>query len=435
MKKLLGLLLVAVIAFPANAAVIKNVELKGEVQTIASDVKANANFMSWLDNNWYNRGTTTRVLAGLSFDVVEDVKANLLFQYAYGWGDNNYLNNGFEDAKGMKLVNANLVFSNLFDMLEVTIGRQFYGEDGDPIIYFGPNHYNAEGGLASALDAVTVRYSDDTKALTLLAGKVADLSNGFLAAWWDDIEEVRANIWGADFKLNVADGLTANVYGYDVTGLDEYWKKEYYGPLADDANKHVGVYGAKLGWTTDTFRASAEYARNFAGHRLVKEHKDTPYMVKADIAADIEAFTARGTFLYAKSANEQYEDSFPFFSLGNYAPGLLIGHRLSANMEESIFNYSVDGVRMFNIGVDYKPADQWTVSLDAFSFQGRTGKHSATYEFDVTAKYDYNDYVQLFAGLGYAKYGNDVYNIVWDTYKNMFGSENYKGQIGMLVRF
>ena len=211
MKKLLGLLLVAAIAFPASAAVIKNVELKGEVQTIASDVKHN------VGDGLYNRGAKTRAMAGLSFDVVEDVKANLLFQYAYTWGDNNYLNNGFEDANGMKLVNANLVISNLFDMFEMTIGRQFYGEEGDAIIYFGPNHYNAEwSGYAPALDAATLRYSDDTKALTLVAGKVADITNGAIAYMNEMLgggekEEIRANIFGADFKYNITEELTAKV--------------------------------------------------------------------------------------------------------------------------------------------------------------------------------------------------------------------------------
>ena len=418
MKKLLGLLLVAAIAFPASAAVIKNVELKGEVQTIASDVKYGM-------YNAYNRGAKTRALVGLSFDVVEDVKANLLFQYAYAWGDKNYLNNGFEDGKGMRLANANLVFSNLFGALEATIGRQFYGEDGSPIIYFGPNHYNAEGlGYATSLDAAKLVYTNDTVTATVLAGKVADLSNGFLADWWGpDEEEIRSNIFGADLKWNITEELTANVYGYDFTNLAEYYEREYWDTWGD--TKHVGVYGAKLGWTTDAFRASAEYARNFAGHRLIKEPKDVPYMVKADIAADIEAFTARGAFVYAKSNNDDAE-SMPFVQLGNYAPGMMFGHLMSRNMKQSIFNYSETGLRMFNLGFDYKPADQWTVSLDGFSFQDRLGRHSGSLEADLTAKYDYNDYVQLFAGLAYAKYGHRV---------SALRSENYKAQIGTIVRF
>lgn len=428
MRKLLSLLVAAVLLpVAANADILKNVKLTGEIQTIASDVKTNAL------GNWYNRGAKTRALAGLSFDVVEDVTANVLFQYAYAWGDNNYINKGFENASGAKLVNANLELHNLFCAFDATIGRQFYGEDGSPIIYFGPNHYNAEGlGYASALDAVTLRYSDDVKSLTLLAGKVADITNGLAAMILGNEAEIRSNIFGADFKLNLTDALTANVYGYDITGLTLYdYTTPSIMPIPVDNIKHVGVYGAKLGWTTDAFRASAEYARNFNGHRLVKEPKDTPYMVKADIAADIKAVTARGAFLYSKTSPET---NMPFLQLGNYAPGLLVGHNLSAGLMQSIFTYDEGGVRMFNVGFDFKPADKWTVSLDGFSFQSRDGHHT-TYEADLTAKYAYNEYVEVFGGFGYAKYGNARYFIAADTYKNTFGSENYKGQLGMLIKF
>ena len=440
MRKLLSLLVAAVLLpVAANADILKNVKLTGEIQTIASDVKTNADYLNLGSGaTWYNSGAKTRALAGLSFDVVEDVTANVLFQYAYNWGDNNYTNNGFSNGEGAKLVNANVVLHNLFCNLEVTVGRQFYGEDGSPIIYFGPNHYNAEGmGLASALDAVVATYGDDVKTLTLVAGKVADLTNGTLAT--PDKAEVRSNIFGGDFKLNVTDALTANLYGYDFTGKNIYdYSTTPAGitPLGGDEIKHMGVYGGKLGLTTDAFRASAEYARNFSGHRLVKDHKDTPYMVKADIAADIKAVTARGTFLYAKN---NPDGAVPFSGLGNYAPGLLMGHRLSAGLMESIFTYDVTGIRMFNVGFDVKPAEKWTVSLDGYSFQSRDGHHT-TYEADLTAKYAHNEYVELFAGIGYAKYGNATNYFAAsmmgaDTYKNTFGSENYKGQLGMLVRF
>jgi len=421
MKKLVGLLLAAVIAFPASAAVIQNVELKGEVQTIASDVKYQnaANYLP------YNRGAWTRAIAGLSFDVVEDVKANLLFQYSYNWGDNNYTNNGFDSAEGMKLVNANLELFNLFCCLDVTIGRQFYGEDGSPVIYFGPNHYNAEGGLATALDAVTVRYSDDFKTFTVLAGSVADITKGGIDKIDTNIRYARwvpANIFGADLKLNFTDALKASVYGYDVKTKGYLHDSEgnIDKPLNGIVGEYTGAYGAKLGWDGDVLRASAEYARNFDGHRLVKERKDTGYMAKADIAADINAFTARGSFVYAKN----------FLSLGNYAPGMMFGDMLSLDgYNRNIFNMfgmTNIGLRMFNVGFDVRPSAKWTVSLDGYSFQNRYGRHSATYEADLTAKYAHNEYVELFAGVAYAKLGFGL---------NKNHSENYKAQIGTLVRF
>ena len=410
MKKLLGLLLVAAIAFPASAAVIKNVELTGEIQTIASSTRHAYTDGYWNDD--YNRSAKTRALAGFSFDVVEDVKANLLFQYAYNWGDHNYTNNGFDNAKGMYLANANLVFSNLFGALEATIGRQFYGDENSAVMYFGPNHYNAEGlGYARALDAAKLVYSNDNLTATVIAGKIADMDE----IDWDYDNTDPTSIFGADVKFNLTEDLTAQAYIYD-------WKGENYGEHDWHTDDFSGFYGTKLTFAPEAFTLGAEYARNFGGHRLIKEHKDTGYMVRVDgNVKATDALNVRGLFHYETKA---------FFAFGNFTPGLLVGHLLKEQLDE----YG-DGLRMFNLGVDYKPADQWTVSLDGYSFQNRFGSHSATFEFDVTAKYDYNEYVQLFAGLGYVKYSKseDYYNDY--EFDELEKSENTKAQIGMLVRF
>lgn len=399
MKKLLGLLLAMAVAFPASADVLKNVTLKGEIQTIASDVHHNS-------GDFYNSGTNARALAGLSFDLVEDVRANVLFQYGYAWGTNNKANEGFDNADGMKLAEANVVLSNLFCCLEATVGRQFYGDENSAVMYFGPTHYNAEGvNLARALDAAKVSYSDDFKSFTMIAGKVADLSDG------EDEVTKDAAIYGADLKLNLTDAVTLQAYGYDLRNIqyleDGVWT---------DTDKNTGFYGAKLAFNPEAALLSVEYARNFAGDRLVKEHKDTGYMVKADGAIDLEAVTARAAFLYSNGN---------FFAFGNYRPGLLIGDP----MKGQIFEYTEDGVRMFNVGFDFKPYEKWTVSLDGYSFQSRFGRHSATLEADLTAKYAHNEYVELFAGVGYAKYSNEM------GAKDEFNKDNTKGQLGMLIKF
>ena len=418
MKKLLGVLLVMALAFPASAGVLNNVNLKGEIQTIASDVRTNNN------TALYNTGVTTRVMAGLSADLVEDVTANLMFQYANFWGNDAASGNSMQDYwNSVRLVEGNVVLSNLFCCLEATIGRQFYGEEDSAVMYLGPNHYNAEfNGYTSSVDALKLTYADDIKAFTFIAGKanatsVAGVSNngfilpnhgGVLGTW------PSFDIYGADFKLKLGEEFYAKIYGYDfmdsqnVLGMD----------------KHNGFYGAKIGADMEALRFAVEYNRNFGGKRLVKEHNPTGHMLKADVAMDIEAFTVRGTYLYANSS---------FFALGNYTPGLLIGHSLGG----AIWGYSDDGVSMFNLGFDMKPADQWTVSLDGYSFQDHRFHHGATWEADLTAKYDHNEYVQLFAGVGYAKYTKtDAYAAPFNTYtKNNLTSDNFKGQLGMLIKF
>ncbi|MCQ2410661.1 MAG: hypothetical protein MJ053_04005, partial [Elusimicrobiaceae bacterium] len=383
------------------AGVLNNVEVKGEIQTIASDV--NHNRLGRL-----NRDTSVRVLAGLSADLTEDVTANLMFQYANIWGINDASGKSAHDyLDQFHVVEANVVLHNLFCCLEATVGRQFYGEEDSAVIYFGPNHYNAESnGYALSLDAVKVTYGDEVKALTLIAGRVNEtsmtkqISSSYFIptmhepSWYrlfsgDYFFDPRS-IYGADFQMNITDELKAQVYGYDA--------------VVNAMDKHIGFYGAKLSLNTPV-RVAAEYARNFGGDRLVKEHNGTGHMAKVDVAMDINAVTARGTFYYANDH---------FFSLGNYQPGLIYGHYAHAMM-----GFIMD-VALFNIGADVKPADKWTVSVDGFSFQDHRMDHSAFYEADLTAKYAHNENVELFAGIAYG----------WGT-----DSDIAKGQLGMLIKF
>lgn len=401
MKKLLGLLLVMTMAWPvtASADVLKNVDLKGEIETIASDVRHNTRAAAA-----YNSGTNTRVLAGLSADLVEDVRANILFQYVTAWDGDTSGNTVQDYWDNVTLAEANVVLSNLFCCLEATVGRQFYGDENSAVMYFGPKHYNAEGAFlaAESLDAVKLFYSDDLKSFTVIAGKTSGLG--------EQPGHDGASFYGLDFKLNMTDALSAQVYGYNFRNV-----KHFDGQAVEE--KDSGFYGAKVAFAPEAFSVSAEYARNFAGNRLVKEGHDTGYMVKADASLNVlEKVTPRATFLYAKEG---------FTAFGNYMPGLLVGQKLGGD----IFAYSNEGVRLFNVGFDFKPYEKWTVSLDGYAFQGRNGHKAATFEGDLTASYAHNDYVELFAGIGYAKYGND------GTYKADYGRDNTKGQVGMLINF
>ena len=398
MKKLLGLLLALAVAFPASADVLKNVDLKGEIQTIASDVDHNS-------SGNYNSGTNLRVLAGASFDLVEDVRANLLFGYHNVWGSSTNAETGSNVQHywdEVELVEANVVLSNLFCCLEATVGRQFYGDEDSAVMYFGPIHYNAEDNSWSALDAVKVSYSDDFKTFTMIAGRTLEIDDPATT----DETETGAAIYGADLKLNLTDALKWQVYGYD---LRNYTYTDRNRVAVTD--KDSGFYGTKLTFAPEAVTLAAEYARNFSGERLVKEHKDTGYLVKVDAALNLEAVTPRFAFVYTNG----------FLGHGNYTPGLLVG-----DAHDVLFKaYEADGLRLFNVGVDYATG-KWTFALDGFSFQDRYAHASATLEADLTAKYAHNEYVELFAGAGYAKYA-DAHGAAKE--------DNIKGQLGMLIKF
>ena len=389
MKKLLGLLAAMAVAFPVSANVLNNVELKGKLKPTPSGGLQDPAVVL------YGPGTICGVWGVLSAELLKDVTANVLFQYNSAWDGTTAGSNLDHYWNQVNLVEANVVLSNLFDRFELTVGRQFYGDEDSAVMYFGPDHYIFNMNAAPSLDAAKLVYSDDFKAITLLAGKVEDI----------DTPGVTYDLYGIDAKFNLTDALNLQVYGYDAKSSIE------------DV-KHSGFYGAKAGYAAELGALSVEYARGFDGDRLIKESHDTPYMVKVDGSLNMEAITPRATFMYAKG------EVSPF---GNYRPGLLIGH------VDSIYGYAVDegafpaGVRMFNVGVDYTTG-KWVFSLDGYSFQDRTGSESATLEADLNIKYNHNDYVQLFAGIGYGKYGTS-WKEALDT------KDNTIGQLGMLVKF
>ena len=198
MKKLLGLFLALAMSFPAGAAIVDNVEAIGRIDVIGAD--ANRTPVGYPT-------AASRVMAGLSADLTEDVKANVLFTYATPWDGSLSGNtlNGYQD--NVYLSAANVVLSNLFDCFELTLGRQFYGDEDSMTMYFGPKsgYMVATIQRPMSLEAAKLTYADDFKSVTVLAGKTSDDE-------WAPISSY--NIYGADIRLNLTDAMKAQVYGY-----------------------------------------------------------------------------------------------------------------------------------------------------------------------------------------------------------------------------
>ena len=364
MKKLLGLFLVLTMAWPTSAAIVDNVDAIGEIEVIGANNNAQK-----IDAN----GAASRVMAGLSAELTEDVRANVQFVYKTPWdgADEGRSLNTYQDE--IYLAEANMVLSNLMDRFELTLGRQFYGDEDSALLYFGPRHgYMAALSIpVTSLDAAKLTYADDVKALTLIAGKTQN-----------SLETAKeADFYGADFRMNLTDTIKAQVYGY--TYKNNVWNDEF-----------QGFYGAKLSMMPEAGALSVEYARGHNGSRLIKESSDTPYLVRAEGALHMDAFTPRAAFIYQKGVVSEY---------GAYAPGLVYG---KTYFGDTLYN-ALNGKRIFNVGMDYN-WDKWTFAVDGFAFQERSGKDAATWEADLTATYQHNENVGLFAGIGYAKLGTDM---------------------------
>ena len=123
MKKLLVAVLAVALFAPAFA--VENVQVTGDIQTIG--VALNDRGVTPVGEL---RATTNRVLLGLNAELVEDVTARVTFAHRNVFGTdlqrgesvNNVWNTTF-------LAEAYVNIANVFDALEVKVGRQFYGNE------------------------------------------------------------------------------------------------------------------------------------------------------------------------------------------------------------------------------------------------------------------------------------------------------------------
>lgn len=392
--------------------------IKGEIQVIASDVRQNA-------SSWFNSGTNFRVLSGIESQLTQDVRANLLFQYVNAWGNGGAASSNWGTSGGniqnyldiITLAEANIVIDNLFSSLEITLGRQFYGDESSAVMYFGPTHYISESMGASSLDAAKAVWGNDRVTVTVIAGKAV-----YLAPLYGNnaTEEKNSTFYGMDMVFPVLSALQAQIYAYNLRNVQIALRKGNY------SFKNAGLYGAKLNYSQGNLTLTAEYARNFHGNTLFSEEKaDAGYMFKGDASytmdTDLFALKPRGTFIYSADM---------FRAHGNYSAGIFIGDNYG-----DIFTYFGNyGVKIFNIGLDIQPKNlsKWTFLLDGYSLQDRFGRTAPTYEGDLIVKYAHNSQLELFAGVAYVKNGTLQRGGVK---KNpLVSKDKLQGQLGILFQ-
>ena len=191
MKKLLGsaLALAMFVAYSqaANAdTLLKNLTFNGKV-----DVQAvSANNVTDFNTAKYDQigDAQTRVQLNAGWDLLDNVHAmasvvnnNSLYGNANKTGANNVASNvsgqplvGTPATGGLLgntfLTQAYMKIDKLFGALDTTIGRQYYGNPGDLVVYFGPQD-NIYGLSVSALDAFRFDWSNDMVGVTGLVAK------------------------------------------------------------------------------------------------------------------------------------------------------------------------------------------------------------------------------------------------------------------------
>lgn len=203
MKKILGTTLAAALLIPgpANAEILKNLKVNGQLDIQGTSARNASDFATrgdidstvaggnTADNTAKNDriGTVgSRLLVDLTWDLLDDVHSVVtLRKNDRAWGSSAVAGQGAAGGQhisgaagvgggvlGNTFVDrAAITIDKLFGHVDTTLGRQYYGDAGDLIIYAGPK--DTYGLWNTSLDAARFEMANDWMAFSGLAGKTA----------------------------------------------------------------------------------------------------------------------------------------------------------------------------------------------------------------------------------------------------------------------
>ena len=354
MKKLLGLAITLALVIPsglANAELFKNLKGSGNLDLQGVSARNITDFNTGANDRL---GTMmTRVVAGLGWDLLDDVHAKITLRKndrAWGRAASNLqagTNDQAIDAAGVlgaTFVNeAYVKIDKLFGAVDTTIGHQFWGESGDLIAAWGPK--NVYGLYVTALDAVAVNYANDLVNFQGVAGKAKGSAITTTAhAQGDDLD-----VTGIDIGINKLP-VKANVFVWDrVTHASG-------APGSNTGlNDNLWVYGLKLkaegmgAWAKATVAANSGQNRNvvLGGANTSASYIGKALLVDLGYKADISGIggiTPWGNFGWGSGQhdlNSNKNEGFTSIS-SDYRPGVIYGRFNTAgavNLGNAIAGY------------------------------------------------------------------------------------------------
>jgi hypothetical protein len=281
---------------------------------------------------------------------------------------------------------AYLKVDKMAGQFDAKIGRQYYGEPGDLIIYYGPKHNY--GMWATSVDAFRVDYANDAFGLTGIAAKTA----------WPNYTRFIINATTSS-QTNVI-GLNLDVKNLPGTKLNPFiYYKETTG-----TNDLLWVYGVKAkveaagAWVNGQVALNSGHDRadtvinpsggttavpmNYSGKALLV---DAGY--KADIA-NVGAFTPWLNFGIGsgRMSNRQNKQQGFKSIASDYTPGIINGRFNAGASSDLMTNWNIGGAGtsvstegldnrvVFGLGVKATPAqmEKLVASLSFWNYKFQT---------------------------------------------------------------
>jgi hypothetical protein len=298
MKKLLGsvlaLALVASVS-QANAELLKNFKLGGSVEMSAVSARNVENFRTRSSNNSvpadHIGAGQTRILLHMDWDLLDDVHAKITLRK-----NNRVYGNASETAvtgaaDSFNVDQGYFKIDKVFGLLDMTFGRQFYGEPGDLIAYYGPK--DSYGLVVTAVDGARFDWSGENAYATIVV-------------YEPDANAKTLAIGTAQGTIDIRGFIFGNKGHENIDGKVYLWNAMTHGAYTDAVdpigvkNDNLFVVGGKVKAKFGGLYGSLEAAMNFgedrgtaAGVGTTKRYNGKALLADLGMKADVEQI---GTF-------------------------------------------------------------------------------------------------------------------------------------------
>jgi hypothetical protein len=428
MKKLLGstLALALIVPASANAELLKNFKMGGSLEVDAVSANNVTDFSTAKYDNISN--VQTRLMVKADWDLLDDVHAHVsIDKNDRSWGGTTGGSTAGGSSQNLNTVQSNLwvdesyvKIDKLFGALDTTIGRQYYGESGDLVIYFGPK-YNLYGMPITALDAGRFDWNGEKVGVTVLGGKVTGMTGGIAAA----SDNASVNLYGADVHAKPMDNVSGAAYIYERTIVNS---NSGAGVVNVTANDYLYVAGLKGKLTAGPAWVKAEIAKDFGSNRTVNPGTGnnviaanyTGWAGKADAGVKVDlsnlgAVTGWGEFGIG-SGGASTNRNFQAIA-GDYRPGSIWG-RFGAGASGAGFaggtvntTNTLSNLVVAGAGAKFTPAalSKLTAGISVWNFRRQTANGVATInagnknlgnEYDLDLTWAHSENVSVSAGVG-----------------------------------
>ncbi|MBI2386650.1 MAG: hypothetical protein HYV14_11620 [Elusimicrobia bacterium] len=454
MKKLLGTTLALAMFIPAgaNAELLKNFKVSGnlDIQTtsarnvvdfVTRPTGANSSPAS-ANNNDRIGHATTRVIVKMDWDLLDDVHSRVtLVKGAQGTAASSAGRTYGSGAQDLNIIQsaivveeANVKIDKVFGLLDVTAGRQFYGEEGDLIVYYGPR--DAYGLRVDAIDMFRADWNGEHMSVTGIAGKTADTAVTTVGSG-----NAATDLRGIVVSCKMHEMVKPSAYVYNrvthgVAGIGQTLGST--GTSADGKNSNLWVAGVKAKVATGGFSGSLELAKNFgedratyataAGGARAVNYKGYAVQLKAGYKldlSDVGAVNPWGEYgMGTGDSNFDYAGNNTFQSINtDYRPGGIYGRfdtgaaiALAGNgVANGANTFASNGLSnriIWGVGVKATPSALNKLTVGAafyryafhrvapFNAAGTKSSRNIGSEVDVTGEWKHSENVSLKATAG-----------------------------------